>query len=132
MKDPVLAIITRLKADTAVAAVVSTRVYRAILPTNPTFPAITVSRVDNKRLIECHAGGRNAMSRIQVSSWASSDGVADNLSELVADSLNRVTSANLSPGVWIVSIFDAGTVPDSNPDIPVYIYHRDFLVKYGY
>jgi hypothetical protein len=132
MKDPVLAIITRLKADTAVAGVVSTRVYRMILPTSPVFPAITVSRVDNKRTNECHAGGHNAVSRIQVTCWASSDGVADNLSELVADSLNRVTSINLSPGVWIVSIFDAGTVPDNNPDIPVYMYHRDFVVKYGY
>jgi hypothetical protein len=132
MKDPVLAIITRLKADAAVAGVVSTRVYRATLPTSPTFPAITVSRVDNKRTNECHAGGHNAVSRIQVTTWASTDGVADNLSELVADSLNRVTSTNLSPGVWIVSIFDAGTVPDNNMDIPVYMYHRDFMVKYDY
>jgi len=132
MKDPVLAIITRLKADTAVAGVVSTRVYRATLPTSPTFPAITVSRVDNKRTNECHAGGHNAISRIQVTTWATTDGVADNLSELVADSLNRVTSTNLSPGVWIVSIFDAGTVPDNNMDIPVYMYHRDFMVKYDY
>ena len=132
MKDPVLAIITRLKADTAVAGVVSTRIYRATLPTSPTFPAITVSRVDNKRTNECHAGGHNAISRIQVTTWATTDGVADNLSELVADSLNRVTSTNLSPGVWIVSIFDAGTVPDNNMDIPVYMYHRDFMVKYDY
>jgi hypothetical protein len=132
MKDPVLAIITRLKADAAVAAVVSTRIYRMALPTSPTFPAITVSRVDNKRTNECHAGGHNAISRIQVTTWATTDGVADNLSELVADSLNRVTSTNLSPGVWIVSIFDAGTVPDNNMDIPVYMYHRDFMVKYDY
>jgi len=131
MKDPVLAIITRLKADTAVAGVVSTRVYRATLPTSPTFPTITVSRVDAKRQTLFHNRRGVGQSRIQCTAWAATDGVADNLSELIADSLNMVTDTYLAPGVFVIRINDQGTVPDSNPDIPVFIYHRDFIVQYN-
>jgi hypothetical protein len=131
MKDPVLAIITRLKADAAVAAFVGTRVYRMILPTSPTFPAITVSRVDAKRQNLTHNRIRVAQSRIQCTAWAATDGVADNLSECIADSLNMVTDTYMSPGVFVIRIDDQGAVPDDNPDIPLWMYHRDFIVQYN-
>lgn len=132
MKDPVLAVITRLKADAGVAAVVGTRVYRATLPVSPTFPAISVSRVSNIRPTTSHSGCGYATSRIQCTAWAASDGEADNLSELIANSLNRVTSTNLSPGVYVISIFDGGATSDPNPEQNLWAYHRDFVVRYGY
>jgi len=132
MKDPVLAIITRLKADPAIAAVVSARVYRAELPKNPTFPAITVHRVDHMRPNDSTTS-RTSRSRIQCTAFASSDAVADNLSELIADSLNGIVNTYLSsPGIYVESIFDAGTVPDNNPDAGLWMYHRDFQVNYAY
>jgi hypothetical protein len=131
MKDPVLAIITRLKADAAVAAFVGTRVYRMILPTSPTFPAITVSRVDAKRQNLTHNRIRVAQSRIQCTAWAATDGVADNLSECIADSLNMVTDTYMSPGVFVIRIDDQGAVPDNDPDIPLWMYHRDIIVQYN-
>lgn len=132
MKDPVLAIITRLKADTAIAAIVSTRVYRATLPKNPTFPAIVVAKIDNSRPNDTTTG-RYARSRIQCTTFAASDGAADNLSELIADNLNGLTNTYLSsPGIYVVSIFDEGTVPDNNPEIGLWTYHRDFQVDYAY
>ena len=137
MKDPVLAIITRLKADTAVAAVVSTRIYRMELPTSPTFPAITVNRVSNIRDLQGNNTGKYAQTRIQVTAWAATDGVADNLSELIADSLNGIANTLVSVGTGVIPVYfigcdDAGTVPDNNMDIPVFMYHRDFIIDYSY
>jgi hypothetical protein len=132
MKDAVLAIITRLKADTAITAVVSAQVYRTgSVPTNPTFPYIIVSRVDTKRRHETHNRIRTAQARVQCTAFASTDMAADNLSELIADCLNMVTDTYLAPGVFVISIFDQGTTPDSNPDIPVYMYHRDFMITHN-
>jgi hypothetical protein len=130
MKDLTLAILTRLKADTAIANVVSTRIYRGLLPTSPTFPAITVSRVDAKRLNLTHNKRRIGQSRIQCTAWATSDGTADNLSELIADSLNAVDNTYMAPGVYVIRSDDQGTVPDSNPDLKVWMYHRDFMIQY--
>jgi len=131
MKDPVLAIITRLKANIAIAAIVNTRVYRAKLPANPTFPAITVSGIFPKRLNSTHNKTRIGHIRVQCTVWAGSDGTSFNLSELIADSLDKVTDTYLSPGVFAIRIDDQGARPDSNPDLNLWIYHRDFIVQYN-
>lgn len=133
MKDIVLVAITRLKADAPIAAVVSTRIYRyGSVPSNPTLPYIIVSRVSGIRTNDGHTGMcRYQKTRIQCSTFASTDQIADNLSELIADSLNTVTSTSLSPGVYVIDIYDAGTVPDNNPAVPVFMYHRDFIVRHG-
>ena len=64
MRDITLSIINALLADTNVYAKVSTRIYRAELPVNPTLPAIVVSKIDDIRPNDTDAPyGR---SRIQV------------------------------------------------------------------
>jgi hypothetical protein len=131
MKNVVLAIITWLKADTPVAGVVGTRIHRKKLPLSPTFPAITVSKISPKRLNLTHNQIRVAQSRIQCTAWAATDGVADNLSELIADSLDKITDTYMAPGVFVIRIDDQGAVPDDEPDIPLEMYHRDFIVQYN-
>jgi len=127
MRDVTLAIINRLLADTSVYGVAGTRVYRAELPSDPTFPAIVVSKIDDIRPNDTSTPyGR---SRIQTTVFATSDGVADNLSGMIADSLNQVVNTILS-GVIIVGIEDAGTFSDNNPDVGTWMYHRDFMVNY--
>lgn len=130
MKDLPLAIITRLKAATAVTNVTGPRIYRGKLPNNPTFPAITVSRVGAKRLNYSHNNRRIGQSRIQCTAWATSDGAADNLSELIADSLNAVDNTYMAPGVYVIRSDDQGTVPDVNPDLDLWLVHRDFMIQY--
>jgi len=137
MRDPVLAVIQRLLADSAVSGVVGTRVYRKVLPVGwspSTGPTITVARVDNLRN-NANNRLRYANSRVQCTSWASTDVVADNLSELIANSLNVQVNTifGTAPNdVLIIGCEDVGTVPDSNPDIPVFMYHRDFMIEYSY
>lgn len=132
MKDPVLAIQIRLKADTAIAGVAAARVYRVKLPENPTFPAIVISRVDTIRPNDT-ATSRIARSRIQCTAYAATDTAADSLSELIADCLNGLTNTYLpSPGIYVQSIFDVGDTPDNNPDVGLWMVHRDFQIEYAY
>jgi hypothetical protein len=132
MKDPVLAVITALKANTAIAAIVIARVYRtSSVPADPTPPYIVVSRISAKRLNLTHNRTRVGQTRIQCSAFASTDLVADNLSELIADSLNMIDNTYMAPGVFVIRIDDQGTVPDSDASIPIYTYHRDFLINYN-
>ena len=127
MRDITLAIINRLLADTAVSGVVSTRVYRATLPVGPTLPAIVVSKIDDIRPNDTWMPyGR---SRIQITAFSTSDGQADDLSGMVADSLN-ITINTILNGINIVAIEDAGTFSDNNPDAGIWMYHRDFMVNY--
>jgi hypothetical protein len=127
MRDITLSIINALLADTTIAGVVGTRVYRAEPPVSPTIPLIVVSKVDDIRPNDTYESyGR---SRIQVTVFASSDGAADNLSGMIADALNQVVNTYLT-GVIIVAIEDAGTYCDHNPDIGIWMYHRDFMVNY--
>jgi hypothetical protein len=134
VRDVVLAVITRLKADTSVAAVVGTRVYRKKLPANPTFPAITVSRLSPIRDGDTNTG-RYGHARVQCTAWAETSGPEENLAELIADSLHRCKNTILTAGtsnVYVVSIRDAGGMPDENTEIPLYMEHRDFTVHYDY
>jgi len=134
MKDITLAAITALKADPAVVPVVGTRVYRKNLPANPTFPAIAVSKVDDIRDSDSNTG-RYGHVRIQCTSFATTDGVGDNLSELIGDALHGTVNTFLTAGtdkVYVIGIEDAGVVPDVNTEIPLYLYHRDFRILYSY
>jgi len=127
MRDVTLAIINKLLADTLVYAKVGSRVYRAELPSDPTLPAIVVSKVDDKRPNDTDIP--YGISRIQTTIFATSDGAADDISGLIADSLNQTINCMLS-GVIIVGIEDAGTRSDNNPDAGIWMYHRDFMVNY--
>jgi len=127
MRDITLSIINKLLADLNLYGKVGTRIYRAELPTDPTLPAIVVSKIDDRRPNDTSEPYGNA--RIQVTIFATSDGLADDISGLVADSLNQTVNTILM-GVIVVNIEDAGTFSDNNPDAGIWMYHRDFMVIY--
>lgn len=134
MNDVVLAIITALKANTATAALVSTRVHRATLPALPTFPAVVVSEVSDIQDDDTSTSGY-AHTRIQCTCYASTDTVSSALSKTVRAALHRTTitvpASGTTNGVYLASIFDAGHIPDVNTSIPAYLYHRDFMIEYN-
>ena len=127
MRDITLSIINKLLADLNLYAKVGTRIYRAELPTDPTLPAIVVSKIDDRRPNDTSEPYGNA--RIQVTIFATSDGLADDISGLVADSLNQTVNTILT-GVIVINIEDAGTFSDNNPEAGIWMYHRDFMVIY--
>ena len=134
--DLVLAVITRLKADTAVAAVTGTRIYRkGDAPKVPTYPYIEVSEVSDVGDDDTSTSAY-ASARIQCTCLAtSSDRAASQLSKKARRALHRITSTVLPAGagsVYVISILDAGDGSDMNADIPLFMYYRDFAVRYNY
>lgn len=127
MKDIVLAIMNQLKADTNIATAVGTQVFRARLEPGETLPAIVVSRIDAIRPNDTNEDYIN--SRVQVTVYASNDGLADDICEMVANTLNRFVN-NMLGGIYIVSMMDQGSMSDNNPEIGIWMYHRDFMVNY--
>jgi hypothetical protein len=131
--DITLAMITALKADADVAAIVGTRVYRKRLPDNPTFPAIAVSVVSDIDDDDTSTS-EYAHASTQCSCFATTDGPADALSKTVRKALHRKKNTLLTAGtdkIWVISVRDTGVVPDENTDISVYMYHRSFSVHYS-
>lgn len=136
MKDPVLATITRLQADASIVALVGDRIYSDELPLSPAYPAITVNLISDINDDNTH-NSTAAHARIQCTSWAAGvgSGVARDLSQLIKKSLHRLTNTVLPSGtdpVPVISIFDAGSHPDVNPDVnpKIWMEHRDFVMNY--
>lgn len=130
--DVVTAVMTKLEVTAAVTTVATGGVHRKRLPKKPTFPAIVVSEVDDIADIDSNTGGW-AHTRIQCTVWATDDGIAGNLSKLIRKALHGIQNTMLPAGtgfVYVVSIRDAGSVPDENTDISVYLNHRDFKILY--
>ena len=135
IRDIVYAIVDLLKADAQVTAYTDMRIYRRKLAINPEFPAITVSKVDGIRDEITNTGGY-AHARIQVTAWSDIPGPESGLAEVCTNALHRLTNktALYGTGGWvrIVSVTDAGGIPDENLEIPLYMEHRDFMVHYDY
>ena len=137
-KDPLLAIQTTLKADTTVTGIVSTRIYRDLLPDSPVFPAITLTEIsdisddDSNTSTQAHV-------RIQATAWSQgvASGEASALSKVIRKSLHRVMNTSLTSGtdpVDVISCVDAGARSDANTDVKPFIWmvHRDFLIEYSH
>jgi hypothetical protein len=146
MKNITLAVITALKANTAVAAKVGTRIYRGTVPPSPTYPLIVATRIDN-------AGSENTSSstyvtaRIQCTVMTATTEVAgvstpgDAEAEVISDLIKKAVcytatsegiQNTLVNGVYISDIDDAGSVPDNSDGLTLKIWreHRDLMVTY--
>lgn len=135
-RDITYAIVDLLRADAQVTAHVDMRIYRKKLPLNPVFPAVTVSKVDNIRDDITNTGGY-AHARLQCTTWARYPGQEEALAEQIAVCLHQKQNSILAYGapkkfVYIVSVRDAGGIPDENAEIPLYMEHRDFMIHYDY
>jgi hypothetical protein len=136
LRDVTLAIVSALKANTPITAIVGTRIYRkgSVPATIPGSSWIIVSKIPGIRDDDTNTG-RRAHTRIQCSAFAPSDFAADTLSELIADCLHRKQNTAMTAGasyVYVITVEDAGTATDENSDIPLYTYHRDFTIHYSY
>lgn len=140
MKDPILAVITILLADSGVAGKVGTRVYRGMFPPDPTYPAIAVSRVDKPKG-ETTSSSKQATARIQCTTATKTtevagvetpgDAEAEIISDLILQALEDQQNTLVS-GVYIVDIDDAGAVPDNSDGLSLKIWrdNHDFMINY--
>lgn len=133
MKDILLATITLLKANTAVAAIVGTRVYRNNLPVNYKISdgsAIVVVLVD-KVQNEITSSAKYAAARVQCTSFAATGAAAEILSDLILAALEDQQNTLVS-GVEIVDVDDVGSVPDYSDGLTCGMYrdNHDFKIIY--
>lgn len=135
MADPALAMQNRIKGITEITALVSTRVYRVgSVPATPIPPYLII----NAPISDIDEGSTNtsdnSATRIQVSAFASTDPAVEAISQLLKKKVPCI-DVILPAGtdfLRVSSIRDAGAVPDQNTDVPVYVRHRDFMVKFTY
>jgi hypothetical protein len=59
-----------LTQTVGVSSLVSTRIYPALMPQNPTFPCLTYQRISTHRYRIYHGAGQAAAPRFQIDSWA--------------------------------------------------------------
>jgi hypothetical protein len=135
MKDAVLAVITVLKADTAIAALVGTRVYKDIFPSSWSISsgsAIVVPWIDGIR-DKANSTGKYAKTRIQITIAAATGTAAKNLSDLVANALSNL-EGTVQFGVYLVDVDDAGERPDNSDAVGLGIYrvNHDFMITYSF
>lgn len=84
----------RLASDTAVAALVGTRVYQLILPQKPTLPAVRVQLIDDPSLYHLRGSEDTARARVQVDAYADEMQSAD--PKATADAVAAAVHAALS------------------------------------
>ena len=128
--DLTSALITAMKADTTISAIVGTRIYRrGSVPTTVTAPYVIVYTISDT------ATQTTGDARIQCSCFAATDYAVSILSKTIRNALHRTKNTLLPAGarkVWVTSIKDAGMTTDENTDIPIYMEHRSFAINYDY
>lgn len=119
------AIVERLKATSAVSAMVSTRVYRLKLPQKPTLPAVRVQRISRLE-DKGHLRGRaNCFrSRIQIDAFASEYdqanpdplGTQESLMKAIDDALvfKAFDSSDQTIRIWLIEQADATEAYEPN------------------
>lgn len=82
-----------LSANTALAAIVATRIYPIILKEGSTFPALTYQRISSPA--EHSLQGRSGLStvRLQITCWADSFSAVASLKAAVREAIHSIHSA---------------------------------------
>lgn len=116
------AIVALLVADTAVSALVSSRVYPVRMPINATYPAISIHEISGN---EDHVTGHRH-NRFQVSCWSTSFAQVQALKEAVIDCLQRFKG--IASGNKIKQISFEGSMDLYEEETKIYHIPIDFLV----
>ncbi|MGV1682905.1 DUF3168 domain-containing protein [Sphingopyxis sp. NJF-3] len=94
MADLATAFRARLVADTAVAAIVSTRIYWGVVPQNAALPYVRLSIISDVRPEHLKGYQGSRRTRIQASCFASSFGAAKQLGTKIVKALDAPWSTN--------------------------------------
>lgn len=111
-----------LAADSAVVALVSTRIYPMQMPLDATLPAITIHEID---------GPENSITghgypRYQISCWSTTFSQAQTMKDAVKAALNRYKG--VASGNHIKQITFLTSNDDYNTEVKIYATHLDFQV----
>lgn len=102
------AIYTRLGAFAGLTALVSTRIYPALLPQDPVYPAVTYTTISAERVSAMGADPGVARRRMQVSAWGATFTSASDVAEQVRAALQR--HRGTADGTEILDIYVENTL----------------------
>ena len=111
-----------LAADTAVKAIVSTRIYPVTMPLDGSLPCITIHEISGT---EDHVTG-HGHPRYQLSCWSTSFSQVQSLKDAVKDCLNRYKG--VASGNHIKQIAFESSSDGYEPETRIYDSHLDFIV----
>ena len=127
MAEVEYAIKARLEAVSGVTDLVAARIYPAVLPQNPTLPAITFQRIDGPRL-SAMTNDVWAEPRIQINSYAAKYTGAKALAQQVRIALQRWSGT--SAGVVIHDIFIENDRDNYDDEVEAWRVIADYLVQH--
>ena len=78
-----------LTQDSAISALVSTRVYHQFAPSGTALPYVTYQRISHDHMRHLTAGSSHAVARYQVDGWAKDTQGADALAEAIREALDN-------------------------------------------
>lgn len=115
-------------AGTAVAAMVGTRMYARKLPQNPTLPAISFQRIDNRRLHDMDGPDGLPRPRMQLNCWGTTPAEAADLAAVVRQRLDGFL------GTWgsinIGSCLCVGDKDIDDPQTGRVAVAQDYMIQY--
>lgn len=125
-----LAVYTILKANSAVAALVGTRVYALKAPQPATAPYITYQRISGERTRDTRGPTGRARARIQVDCYATGYAGANALANAVRKSLDGYRGTVASVRVWSIALESDLDFYEDGVDPPLYRVTMDFFVTH--
>lgn len=84
-------LVAHLKADSAVAALVGTRIYHEKLPQKPTYPALAYARTSTERQMTLSGPSSLTQVRIALDAWTHSSAEMKSLAAAVRSAVSGVT-----------------------------------------
>jgi hypothetical protein len=137
VSDAAAVIRDRLLDISAVTSLVSTRIYTQHLPQSPVLPAVLIERVDEMQTSHLRGGNSLVVTRIQVTSVASSRAAAAAVDEAIqgdnaGSALAHWSGTEGSPGTPVRWVQPFGAHEGYDPDeLRQYRIHRDFRVHHA-
>lgn len=124
----------RLSTHAGTTALVASRIYPVVLPQEPTYPAITFSRVSSQRIEGVHTNPGMATVRIQITCWASTFDSAKSVAEQVRLALERYGTSVSGTTIAGVTVYDIhmGSEADAyEPTLDAFASSVDFTVVHA-
>jgi len=121
-----------LAGDSAIAALVGARIYPALLPQPPTFPALTYQVVSGFRHTQMDGPPGVNRARLQIDCWAATYIGAEALADAVRLALDGFKGmVGGSPGRLVQAAFFASERDLYEPEPPCYRRSADYLITYA-
>lgn len=122
------ALYTKLTGDSAVAALVSARVYNTRLPQKPTYPAVAYARISTGETMAHDGPVGYETARFQIDSYAQTFSEARALADAVRDCLNGLHAT--VGGVVIHAVILDNEFSDWGDLLDIWRITQDFIVHW--